>query len=326
MPEKKPALKKQPVTQAPPAVSPPALASTTTAAPSSPPPVSDEGVTKLIVLVTSSPNLPLGLVWKHAFEQGSQEGFKRGAAFFKDMDIKQAFRDGADQGQIIGILAKREEWESGGHGPWCLDMKVGCFSCDVGISEGHTCTNQPTKVDVMVQVDFVEAQPQLIEAASQTDPPPLFIDAEAQAQPLESKSITNTAAILAPSTLDWSEDASSIPVILIFPNKQAHCDFSALRTTYLNPFGSLARWNGRSHFFADQHNVSMPIPIWRCRAPPQFPTLQTATRWHHPHVTTLATLPSSSTPPVFPVTLDWDADPCLSYLSRALKALGWICG
>jgi hypothetical protein len=69
-------------------------------------------------------------------------------------------------------------------------MKVTCSSCDVGISKGHTCTSEPTKVDVIVQVNFVEAQHQFIEAASQTDPPPLFVDAEAQAQPTESKPIT----------------------------------------------------------------------------------------------------------------------------------------
>jgi hypothetical protein len=124
MPEKKPALKKQPVTQAPHTVLPPALTSTTTAALLSPPPVSDDSVAKLIALATSSPNSPLGLVWKHAFEQGSQEGFKMGTTFFMAMDIEQAFWDSADQGQIIGILAEREEWESGGHGPWCFDMKV----------------------------------------------------------------------------------------------------------------------------------------------------------------------------------------------------------
>ena len=27
------------------------------------------------------------------------------------MDVKQAFHEGADQGQIVGILAEREEWE-----------------------------------------------------------------------------------------------------------------------------------------------------------------------------------------------------------------------
>ena len=124
MPEKKTTLKKKPVSQAPPAALPPApvSASKTAAASLPPPPATEESIVKLIALATSSPDSPLGLISKHAFEQGSQEGFKRGAAFFKDMYVKQAFREGADQGQIVGILAEREEWEVEGHGQWCFDQ------------------------------------------------------------------------------------------------------------------------------------------------------------------------------------------------------------
>ena len=39
---------------------------------------------------------------------------------------------------------------------WCFDIKMVCFACDTGLLDGHTCT---TKLDTMVQVDFVEAQP-----------------------------------------------------------------------------------------------------------------------------------------------------------------------
>ena len=108
MPEKKTTLKKKPVSQALPTVLLPVPVSTLKMAATSspPPPTTEESITKLIALAMSSPDLPLGLVWKHACEQGSQEGFKRGAAFFKDMDVKQAFCEGADQGQIVGILAE----------------------------------------------------------------------------------------------------------------------------------------------------------------------------------------------------------------------------
>ncbi|EDR05970.1 uncharacterized protein LACBIDRAFT_329152 [Laccaria bicolor S238N-H82] len=189
MPEKKTTSKKKPVSQALPA---PASASTTLAATSSPPPATEESIAKLIALATSLPDSPLGLVWKHAFEQGSQEGFKRGAAFFKDMDVKQAFREGADQGQIVGILAEREVWEVEGHGQWCFDKPLTCFSCNIGLPEGHSCT--ANKLDTIVQVDSVEARPPSVKAAiqvsathhassSQTGPPPLLVNAETQAQP-----------------------------------------------------------------------------------------------------------------------------------------------
>ena len=43
-----------------------------------------------------------------------KEGFRRGVELFKDKDVKQAFQEGADEGQIVGILAEREEWEAAG--------------------------------------------------------------------------------------------------------------------------------------------------------------------------------------------------------------------
>jgi len=156
MPEKKTTLKKKPVNQAPPAVLPPvpASASITTAASSSLPPVTEESITKLIALATLLPDSPLGLVWKHAFWEGLKEGFKRGTELFKDKDVKQAFCEGAYQGKIMGILAEKEEWEAEGHGQWCFNKPPTCLSCNVGLPDGHTCT---TKLDAMVQVDFIEA-------------------------------------------------------------------------------------------------------------------------------------------------------------------------
>ena len=207
MPEKKTTSKKKPVSQAPPAVLLPApvSASKMAAASSPPPPATEESIAKLIALATLSPDLPLGLVWKHAFEQGSQEGFKRGAAFFKDMDVKQAFREGADQGQIVGILAEREEWEVEGHGQWCFDKPLTCFSCDLGLPEEHTCT--ANKLDVMVQ-----ASPSHHTSSSQTSPPPLLVNAEAQAQLTDLAPTTTTASTLDPPAFDWSDDAASIPM------------------------------------------------------------------------------------------------------------------
>ncbi|KIJ92337.1 hypothetical protein K443DRAFT_649745, partial [Laccaria amethystina LaAM-08-1] len=167
MPEKKTASKKKPVNQAPPTVLPPVPASASTAS-LPPPPVSEESLARLITLATSSPDSPLGLVWKHTFREGSKEGFRRGVEISKDKDVKQAFWEGANEGRIVGILAEREEWEAEGHRQWCFDKPPTCLSCDVGLPDGHTCTT--TKLDVMVQVDFAEDQPPSVEAAIQVSP------------------------------------------------------------------------------------------------------------------------------------------------------------
>ena len=134
MPEKKTMLKKKPVSQAPPAISPPAPASASTAS-SALPPVSEESLVKLIALATSPPDSPLGLVWKHTFREGLKDGFRRGVELFKDKDVKQAFWEGVDEGQIVGILAEREEWEAAGHGQWCFDQPLTCILCNAGFCD-----------------------------------------------------------------------------------------------------------------------------------------------------------------------------------------------
>jgi len=188
MPEKKAVSKKKPANQAPPAVSPPVPVSTskTAAASSPPPPVTEGSIAKLITLTTLLPDSPLGLIWKHVFQEGSQEGFKKGTELFKDKDVKQAFRDRADQGQIVGILAERKEWEAEGHGQWCFDKPLTCVLCNTSFCDEHV------KVNVAIQADIVgpppppssteaaiQVTPSLHSSSSQTNPPPLLVNAEA---------------------------------------------------------------------------------------------------------------------------------------------------
>ena len=188
MPEKKTASKKKPVSQAPPAVSLPAPVSAlkTAAASSPPPPVLEESHAKLITLTTLLPDSPLGLVWKHAFREGSKDGFRRGTELFKGKEVKQAFHEGVDEG-LVGILSESREWETAGHGPWCFDVKTDCFSCNTGLTDRHTCT--ANKLDTMVQ-----ASPSHCTSSSQTSSPPLLVNAEAQAQLMDLAPTTTAAS------------------------------------------------------------------------------------------------------------------------------------
>ncbi|EDQ99906.1 uncharacterized protein LACBIDRAFT_334658 [Laccaria bicolor S238N-H82] len=161
----------------------------------------------------------------------------QGTELFKDKDVKQAFRDGADEGQIMGILNERKEWEAAGHGLWCFDTKTDCFSCNIGLPEGHTCT--ANKLNAMVQVDSVEARPPSLDAAIQVSPshhtsssqttPPLLVNVEAQAQLMDLPPAATTAPTLDPPAFDWSDDTTSIPIVPIFPKNQP-CRFSVLTT------------------------------------------------------------------------------------------------
>jgi len=141
-----------------------------------------------------------------------------------------------------------------------------CLSCNIGLPDGHTCT---TKLDAMVQVDFIKVQPPSVEAAiqvspshhtssSQTNPPPLLVNAEAQAQLTGSAPTPATASTLDPPAFNWSDDAASIPIIPIFPKNQPCHDLSALHTTNPNPFSSLACWNQCHHLPPENHNISRP--------------------------------------------------------------------
>ncbi|EDQ98826.1 uncharacterized protein LACBIDRAFT_335619 [Laccaria bicolor S238N-H82] len=302
MPEKKTASKKKPISQAPPMVTPPAPASASASKPaaasSPPPPVLEESLAKLITLTTSLPDLPLGLIWVHAFREGSRDGFRRGTELFKDKDVKQAFRDGGDE----------------------------------GLPEGHTCT--ANKLDAMVQVDSVEARPPSVDAAIQVSPShhtsssqttlPLLVNAEAQAQLMDLPPAATTAPTLDPPALDWS-DATSIPIVPIFPKNQPHHDLSALCTTNPNPFSSLAHRNRCSRLPLGKCDISGPRPPFQPRrTPPVFPVFQTVPHQHFIPVLNLTALPLPSTPLKIPMALDWESDPHLSDLSQALKALGWI--
>ena len=234
------------------------------------------------------------------------------------MDVKQAFREGVDQGQIVGILVEREEWEVEGHGQWCFDKPLTCFSCDLGLPEEHTCT--ANKLDAMVQ-----ASPSHHTSSSQTSPPPLLVNAEAQAQLTDLAPTAITVSTLDPPAFDWSDNAASIPIVPTFPKNQPHRDLSALRSTNPNPFGSLAHQNRQHCLPLENRNISRPTQPFRPRrTPPFFPVLRPIP--HQPFIQ-VPNPPTPLLPPTslnVPMALDWESDPRLSDLSQALKALGWI--
>ena len=166
------------------------------------------------------------------------------------------------KGRLLGYWL-REVWEVEGHGQWCFDKPLTCFSCDIGLPEGHTCT--ANKLDAMVQ-----ASPSHHTSSSQTSPPPLLVNAEAQAQLTDLALTTTTASTLDPPVFDWSDDAASIPIVPTFPNSQPRRDLSALRSTNPNPFSSLAHWNRQHHSPPENHSISWPTQPFRPRRTPSF--------------------------------------------------------
>ena len=161
-------------------------------------------------------------------------------------------------------------------------------------------------------------------SSTQTSPPPLVnVDVQTSVT-MESSSPV--------SRLDWAEDATSLPILPLLPissvpHQCAPRDFSGLRSSGLNPFGSLQHCSKQVHPRVSSRfhqNISFSQSSHPCyRLPPlcpssSFPKLQISPQAskNKPFVSP----PSSCTS-----ALDWNQDPRLSDLSRALKALGWTC-
>ncbi|KIM36027.1 hypothetical protein M413DRAFT_449471 [Hebeloma cylindrosporum] len=137
------------------------------------------------------------------------------------------------------------------------------------------------------------------------------------------------------SRLDWAEDATSLPIAPLLPTpsvprQHAPRDFSSLRSSRPNPFGSLQRRSRQSRPPVSSR-FSWTVPFTRtlhpCYGPPP---LRPQSSFPKPRVPLEAsrnepTIFSKLTPPSSLISaLNWDQDPRLSDLSRALKALGWI--
>ncbi len=185
-----------------------------------------------------------------------------------------------------------------------------------------------------VQVDAPKIQPT-------TPPAPRTIDTIIQTTPLRTRDASsqttphpdptpNPIHIISPPAppLSWADDVVSLlvssPPIILPPtvSKPPPRDLSALRSSSPKPFASLQRRNKRSQppFFQPFHNhqpLFIPHQTFSRRRfpPPRVSFAPSRSARVHPHHT-----------PHFSSTsaLNWEADPRLFELSRALNALGWV--
>jgi len=170
----------------------------------------------------------------------------------------------------------------------------------------------------------------------------------------------NDATYLAPSSFDWAEDVDATvtptPITLVTPAVRAPRDFSVLRSSNRNPWGSLSRRHRRSQpctrnsFYSCQYNTNYahkptppPLPlapiqlVETIRHPhgiaPTKPVIKTSsavsTPMLHSSISTHLREPlsavrsDSSLWPSYTPSLDWSGDPLLAGLARILEVLGW---
>ncbi|KAJ6461012.1 hypothetical protein C8R45DRAFT_1028970 [Mycena sanguinolenta] len=169
------------------------------------------------------------------------------------------------------------------------------------------------------------ASPHFASVATQTvavNPPPFPPSRSLRVASTQTDAVTTVAA--APVSLDWAEDAEALPIPSPHPSSMQPTprDFSALCTGISRPFASLQRRRHRSPCSPSSWTQSRPVfrrhtksSVYHRYPQKNTPYSQSSFRF---------ATPSNSYPPgPVPSQLDWDRDPRLRDLSRALIALGW---
>ena len=317
----------------PPSASPPTSASSS----SMYKPITDYvSIERLVGLAKDSPHdSALGIVWQRAFEEGKKIGYSEGAKLFEGVDISEGMRTAAERGYERGVEAGRawekRAWGAAGHSSTCITVARPPRGVAVQTDD------LPPRLTSTVATQADTPTPLVTTAAVQVDTPPLLHvtvqndilrttpfgiqDASSQTSRHPSP-IPNPIHIIPPqpsTSLNWADDTASLPILSTRPPPR---DLSALRSTKRNPFGSLQRRSKQSRAqVASRLHQKFPFsqPLHsRYRLPPLHPSPLSP----KPRILPKA---SKNEPLVHsPSVLDWDQDPRLSDLSRALKALGWI--
>jgi hypothetical protein len=289
------------------------------------------------------------LLWERAYEEGYENGRNVALPVLHRVRTKleEKFEHGVKRGMDLG----REEGYNiakGAFDKMVTKMKARDTS-KVDTSDASTQIDSTTSTNTVSTQTYIHVAPLpfFTSISSQTDPnpthlnvknvSPVFMDtsqfsttAADKINPIATATTISTQKMhpmLANSTqfhpladtpvfspkeplsshFNWADDARTLPILSTFtqrPSLPPH-DLSGLRSQSTNPFLSLKRrrWHPQNldhKYFQPRFNSSF------C-----FPTPQ----WQPPcHL--------SQRP--YAVSLDWDQDPHLADLSKALRTLGWV--
>ena len=296
-----------------------------------------ESIKQFLTTASSSPDgQNFKLLWARAFK----EGYIVGQASCTDAleeKVEEACNHGYEQGFKEGSSSKVDLFQAGfdegrcdEQGDWIIE------------GHGQHCGLQPTIVreDSSIQTDDPPPRPMATSAVQVDTPKPLpptpcstpnttnsavqttplgIQDTSSQTLPHPSPipdSIRTTSP--PPTSLNWADDAASLPIL---PSRPPPRDLSILHSSSAKPFSSLQRRNKRSQaHFSQPFRNHKPFPILR----------QTFSRHRFPPHRFSSTSSQSfqylNHTPQFSSTsaLNWEDDPRLFELSRALNALGWV--
>ncbi|KIM37020.1 hypothetical protein M413DRAFT_448748 [Hebeloma cylindrosporum] len=292
-----------------------------------------ESIKQFLIAASSSPDGEnLKLLWARAFKEGFTVGQGSSADTLEEKleeAHNQGFKEGSsskvdlfEAGYAEGRRDEQGDWIIEGHGQHCglqpatihedssiqtddpppRVMATSAIQVDTPKPLPPKLCSTPNTMDSAVQTTLLGIQ----DASSQTLPHPSPIP----------DSVHATSA--PPSSLNWADDAASLPIL---PSRPPPRDLSILRSSSPKPFSSLQRRSKRSQaHFSQPFRNHKPFPIPR----------QTFSRrrFRPPHFFSTSFWPSQdpNRVPRFasPSALNWEDDPRLIELSRALNALGWV--
>jgi len=203
---------------------------------------------------------------------------------------------------------------------------------------GILCSQTPIVVgnfysNILAQKKGQKTKKPDFQALVQTDGPrtiPLAIqDASSQMSPHPgpTPNPTHITSPPPPMSLNWADDAMSLPISLppislpILPSHPPPHDLSILCSSFSKPFSSLQRRNKRqphsSQPFRNRQSFNIPHQTF---SHPRFPP----PRFSSTSVRSARVYPSHTPHFLPPSALNWEGDPRLFELSRALNALGWV--
>src|SRR6202522_1205556 len=271
----------------------------------------------------------LDLFWKRAFSDGRKSGYHEGyeegysaareefAHGGLDAEITTDHVTQPSPPPIITDTTARTSMEA--------SIQTSTVACSLTVDVGTQTTydtdiqTSPPHADVSTQTsaDFDPLNDtKSVNSSSIPHVNALTQTAELPPPPIKPQSLTTTR-------LDWAEDAESLPIGPPPPLTRQLRDLSALRSSSPAPFSSLRRRVKPIRSSHQSRRRDRPFPLEFPNPPLQHPppiyvppSRRRSHRW--------PTLSKPIIPLQTPAHLDWESDPRLSDLSRALKALGWI--
>ena len=83
----------------------------------------DASIERLVNLAKDSPpDSALGIVWRHAFEEGWKTGYSEGAKLFEGADVNEISKVAAERGIEIGRNREKRAWGAAGHSTKCITV------------------------------------------------------------------------------------------------------------------------------------------------------------------------------------------------------------